>query len=43
MGQAPQPQNPEQELNALRDQSKALAQQLDDMQRRIDEMEKKRK
>jgi len=42
-GPAPQPQSPEQELNALRDQSKALAQQLDDMQRRIDEMEKKRK
>ena len=42
-GPAPQPQSPVQELDTLRDQSKALAQQLSDMQRQIDELEKKRK
>jgi chaperonin cofactor prefoldin len=42
-GPAPQPQNPEQELSALKAQSQALAQQLNDIQRRIDELEKKGK
>ncbi|HEY79241.1 MAG TPA: DUF5320 family protein [Dehalococcoidia bacterium] len=43
MTSAPQPQSPEQELNALRAQSQALAQQLSDIQRRLDELDKKRK
>ncbi len=34
-------QNPEQELQTLKEQSQAMAQQLADIQRRIDEMEKK--
>ena len=42
-GPAPQPQSSEQELHALRTQSQVLAQQLNDIQRRIDELDKKRK
>jgi chaperonin cofactor prefoldin len=42
-GPAPQTQSPEQELNALRAQSQTLAQQLNDIQRHIDELDKKRK
>ena len=38
---APQPQSPEQELEVLKTQSQAIAQQLDDIQRRINELEKK--
>jgi len=40
---APQPAMPEQELEALRAQSQALAQQLSEMQRRVEELEKKRR
>ena len=40
---SPQSKNPEQELNELRAQSQALAQHLNDIQRRIDELEKKKK
>ena len=40
-GPAPQSQSPEQELDALKTQSQALAAQLSDIQRRIDELEKK--
>jgi len=39
---APQPATPEQELEALRAQSQAMAQQLAEMQRHIEELEKKR-
>jgi prefoldin subunit 5 len=39
----PQPMNPEQELEALKGQSQMLAQQLAEIQRRIEEMEKKKK
>jgi len=39
----PQPQSPEQELEALKTQSQALAQQLSEMQQRIQELEKKEK
>ncbi|GAG44635.1 unnamed protein product, partial [marine sediment metagenome] len=39
----PQPISPEQELEALKDQSQMLAQQLTEMQRRIEELEKKSK
>jgi hypothetical protein len=42
-GPAPQPQSPEQELDALKAQSQAMAQQLAEIQRRIDELEKKKK
>jgi predicted Fe-Mo cluster-binding NifX family protein len=38
---APQLQSPEQELQALKAQSQAMAQQLTDLQRRIEELEKK--
>jgi predicted Fe-Mo cluster-binding NifX family protein len=38
-----QPQNPEQELDMLKNQSQALAQQLSDIQQRIDELQKKGK
>jgi len=41
VGPVPQPQSPEQELDALKAQSQALAQQLTDIQRRIEELEKK--
>jgi len=37
------PMSPEQELEAMRAESQALAQQLNEIQRRIDELEKKRK
>jgi prefoldin subunit 5 len=39
----PQPTSPEQELEALKNQSQMLAQQLAEIQRRIEEMEKKKK
>jgi predicted Fe-Mo cluster-binding NifX family protein len=39
----PQPQSPEQELDMLKNQSQALAQQLSDIQQRIDELQKKGK
>jgi len=39
----PQPQSPEQELEALKTHSQALAQQLSEMQQRIEELEKKEK
>ena len=39
----PQPQSPEQELEALKAQSQALAQQLSEIQRCIEELDKKRK
>jgi hypothetical protein len=39
----PQPMNPEQELKALKGQSQMLAQELTDIQRRIEELEKKSK
>ena len=39
----PQPQSPEQELEALKTQSQVLAQQLSEMQQRIQELEKKEK
>ena len=39
---APEAQGPEQELEALKVQSQALAQQLTEIQHRIDELEKKR-
>jgi predicted Fe-Mo cluster-binding NifX family protein len=39
----PQPQSPEQELETLKAQSQALAQQLADIKRRIEEIEKKAK
>jgi len=39
----PQPISPEQELEALKDQSQMLAQHLTEMQRRIEELEKKNK
>jgi len=38
---APQPPSPEQELEALKDQSQMLAQQLSELQRHIEELEKK--
>ena len=38
----PQPANPEQELEALKAQSQMLAQQLAEIQRRIEELEKKK-
>jgi predicted Fe-Mo cluster-binding NifX family protein len=38
---APQPQSPELELKALRGQSEALAQQLSEIQRRIEELKKR--
>ena len=41
-GPAPQPQNPEQELQTLKTQSQAMAQQLADIQRRIEELEKRK-
>ena len=41
-GPAPQPQSPEQELQALKAQSQAVAQQLADIQRRIEELEKRK-
>jgi len=37
----PEPSNPEQGLEALKAQSQMLAQQLTEIQRRIEEMEKK--
>jgi chaperonin cofactor prefoldin len=37
-----QPPSPEQELEALKTQSQALAQQLSEIQRHIEELEKKR-
>lgn len=40
---APQPKSPEQELDALKAQSQAMAQQLNNIQRRIDELDKKSK
>jgi chaperonin cofactor prefoldin len=40
---ADQPQSPEQELEVLKTQSQALAQQLAEIQRRIEESEKKDK
>jgi len=42
-GPAPQAQSPEQELEALKAQSQAMAQQLADIQRRIDALDKKGK
>jgi len=36
-----QPLNPEQEIEALKSQSQMLAQQLNEIQRRIEELEKK--
>ena len=41
VGPAPQPARPEQELEALRAQSQALAQQLSEIQHSIEELEKK--
>jgi len=41
VGPPPQPASPEQELEALRTQSQALAQQLSEIQRHIEELEKK--
>ena len=41
VGPPPQPASPEQELEALRAQSQALAQQLSEIQRHIEELEKK--
>jgi predicted Fe-Mo cluster-binding NifX family protein len=43
--ESPEPQlkNPEQELELLKAQSQTMAQQLNDIQRQIDELEKKRK
>ena len=38
---APQPSTPEQEIDALKDQSQALARQLAEIQQRIKELEKK--
>ena len=40
-GPAPQPANPEQEIEALKAQSQMLAQQLSEIQRRIEELGKK--
>jgi hypothetical protein len=40
---APQPVSPEQELEALKAQSQALAQQLAEIQRRIEDLEGKRR
>ena len=40
---APQPETPEQELEILKAHSQALAQQLTEIQRRIEELEKKDK
>ncbi len=42
-GPAAQPQSPEHEIEALKDQSQALAQQLADIQRRLDDLENKGK
>jgi predicted Fe-Mo cluster-binding NifX family protein len=42
-GPAPQVQSPEQELDALKDQSQILAEQLAEIQHRIDELDKKKK
>jgi hypothetical protein len=42
-GPAPQAQSPEQELDALKAQSQVLAEQLAEIQRRIDELDKKKK
>ena len=38
----PQSSNPEQEIEMLRDQSQALARQLEEIQKRIEELEKKK-
>jgi len=43
VNQTPPPQTPEQNLKTLREQSQALAQQLAEMQRKIEDMEKKEK
>jgi prefoldin subunit 5 len=43
MSTAPEPQSPEQELGILKAQSQALAQQLSEIQRRIERLEKKDK
>jgi predicted Fe-Mo cluster-binding NifX family protein len=40
---APQPPSPQQELEALKEQSQVLAQQLTEIQRRIEELENKRR
>ncbi|OGO05539.1 MAG: hypothetical protein A2Y60_06310 [Chloroflexi bacterium RBG_13_54_9] len=40
-GYPPQPPSPERELESLKSQSQALAQQLSEIQRRIEELEKK--
>jgi predicted Fe-Mo cluster-binding NifX family protein len=40
---APQPQSPQQELEVLKAQSQVLAQQLTEIQRRIEELENKRR
>jgi len=42
ISQAPEPQSPREELQALKTQSQMLAQQLSEIQRRIEELEKKR-
>ena len=41
-GPAPQPSSPEQELEALKAQSQTLAQQLSEIQRRIEQLEKRK-
>jgi len=43
VSQAPQTQSPEPDLEALKAQSQLLAQQLSDIQRGIEELEKKGK
>jgi len=40
---APQPSNPEQEVETLKAQSQGLAQQLAEIQRRIEELEGKKR
>jgi len=40
-GPAPEPASPEQEIEALKAQSQVLAQQLSEIQRRIEELGKK--
>jgi len=42
-GPAPQSQSPEQELETLKAQSQAMAQQLAEIQRQIDGLEEKKK
>jgi len=42
-GPVPQPESPEQELQTLKAQSQALAQQLTEIQRRIDDLDKRSK